>query len=230
MTPPLARRRLDTPIHRIALKPDAWAWPDWAYAGEDGTFGSRYDDPHGEYRVLYASSPRLGAFLETLARYRPDPGLIAAYAEIAGDERDEAFPTIAPGLVPAEWLEHRCIGRAGHAGSFADVGHSDSLAHLRVALAERVLHHRLGDLDGSELRRRVPRAFTQEISRYVFETAHEHHETPLCGICYLSRLGDELENWAIFEPSQPDDSTSLALERTDPDLQRALEKFDLMLG
>jgi hypothetical protein len=85
----------------------------------------------------------------------------------------------------------------------ADVGHSDSLAHLRVALAERVLHHRLGDLDGAELRRRAPRAFTQEISPYVFETAHEHNETPLCGICYLSRLGDELENWAIFEPIRP---------------------------
>jgi hypothetical protein len=92
------------------------------------------------------------------------------------------------------------------------------------------LHHRLGDLDGAELRRRAPRAFTQEISRYVFETAQEHHEEPVCGILYLSRLGDELENWAIFEPSQPDDATSRPLEPADPDLQIALEKFDLMLA
>jgi hypothetical protein len=159
MTPPLASRQPDNPIHRISRRPDAWSWPDWAYAGEDGTFGNRYDDPHGEYRVLYASSQRLGAFLETLARYRPDPAVIAAYAEIASDEQDEAFPTIAPGLVPAEWLERRCIGSATHDGRFADVGHTDSLAHLRVALADRVLHHRLGDLDGAELRRRAPRAF-----------------------------------------------------------------------
>jgi hypothetical protein len=230
MTPPLASRQPDNPIHRISRRPDAWAWPDWAYAGEDGTFGNRYDDPRGEYRVLYASGQRIGPFLETLARYRPDPAVIAAYAEIGGDERDEAFPTIAPGLVPAEWLERRCIGTASHHGRFADVGHSDSLAHLRVALADRVLHHRLGDLDGAELRRRAPRAFTQEISRYVFETAHEHHDEPVCGIGYLSRLGDELENWAIFEPSQPDDMTCQPLERADPDLQIALDKFDLMLG
>jgi hypothetical protein len=37
---------------------------------EDGTFGNRYDDPRGEYRVLYATSQRVGAFIETLARYR----------------------------------------------------------------------------------------------------------------------------------------------------------------
>ncbi|MGH8929264.1 MAG: hypothetical protein ACRDZO_01155 [Egibacteraceae bacterium] len=150
MTPPLASRQPDNPIHRISRRPDAWAWPDWAYAGEDGTFGNRYDDPHGEYRALYASSRRLGAFLETLARYRPDPAVIAADAEIAGDEPDEAFPTIAPGLVPAEWLERRCIRTASYDGRCADVGHSDALAHLRVALADRVLHHRLGDLDGAE--------------------------------------------------------------------------------
>jgi hypothetical protein len=133
--------------------------------------------------------------------------VISAYAEIASDERDEPCPTIPPGLVPAEWIELRCIGTASHDGPFAEVGHSDSLAHLRVALADRVLHHRLGDLDGAELRRHAPRAFTQEISRYVFETAHEHNAQPVCGIGYLSRLGDELENWAIFEPSQPDDAT-----------------------
>jgi hypothetical protein len=37
----------------------------------------------------------------------------------------------ALGLVPAEWLERRCIGTACHHGRFADVGESDSLAHLR---------------------------------------------------------------------------------------------------
>ena len=30
MTPPLASRQPDTPIHRISRRPDAWAWPDWA--------------------------------------------------------------------------------------------------------------------------------------------------------------------------------------------------------
>jgi len=57
-------------LYRLGRQPDPWAWPDWTYAGELGTFDNRYDDPRGEYRVLYASSERLARFLETLARFR----------------------------------------------------------------------------------------------------------------------------------------------------------------
>ena len=39
-------------------------------AGPDGTFGNRFDDPEGIYRVLYASSQRLGCYLEALAQFR----------------------------------------------------------------------------------------------------------------------------------------------------------------
>ena len=53
-------------IYRLGRKPDPWSVPDWASAGPDGTFGNRFDDPEGIYRVLYASSQRLGCFLETL--------------------------------------------------------------------------------------------------------------------------------------------------------------------
>jgi hypothetical protein len=28
-------------IYRLGRRPDPWAWPDWAYAGADGTFGNR---------------------------------------------------------------------------------------------------------------------------------------------------------------------------------------------
>jgi hypothetical protein len=75
--------RPDGPLFRLGRLPDAWAWPDWAYAGEDGTFGNRFDDPAAEYRVLYASTQRVGAFLETLARLRPDPAIVAE--QISGD-------------------------------------------------------------------------------------------------------------------------------------------------
>jgi hypothetical protein len=91
MTPALSAARPGGLLHRIGRAPDAWSWPPWAYAGEDGTFGNRFDDPLGEYRVLYASSERLGTFLETLARYRPDPAIVAAYGEIASEE-DDAYP------------------------------------------------------------------------------------------------------------------------------------------
>lgn len=73
-------------IYRLGRKPDPWAPPDWVWADLDGTFGNRYDDPQSTYRVLYASSQRLGCFLETLARFRVDPKLAAELAEIQGED------------------------------------------------------------------------------------------------------------------------------------------------
>jgi hypothetical protein len=231
MTPPLSPARPDGHLHRVARATDAWAWPPWAYAGEDGTFGNRFDDPAGEYRVLYASSQRVGTFLETLARYRSDPAIVAAYEEIASEEDDlERYPTISPGVVPAGWCSNRSIGRARHDGPFADIGQSSAVAHLRAALASRLVHYGLDDLDAGDLRRRAPRAFTQEISRYVFERGVAEDGEPLLGIRYLSRLGDDIENWAIFEDSEPYDKVSEEIDRDDPDLLAALGTLDLVMA
>ena len=54
-------------VYRLGRQPDPWAWPDWRYAGPDGTFGNRFGDPQCVYRVLYASTHRLATFLECLA-------------------------------------------------------------------------------------------------------------------------------------------------------------------
>jgi len=154
MTPALSAARPEGVLYRVGRAPDPWAWPPWAYAGDDGTFGNRFDDPDGEYRVLYASSQRVGPFLETLARYRTDPALVAALEEIADDDQDAGrYPTIAPGVVPAHWCESRRIGAARHDGPFADIGQSSSVAHLRAILASRLVHYGLEDLDVGELRR-----------------------------------------------------------------------------
>jgi len=231
MTTALTAARPGGRLHRVGRAPDAWAWPLWAYAGEDGTFGNRFDDPAGEYRVLYASSPRVGALLETLARYRTDPVLVAAYEEMANEDEDrERYPTISPGVVPGQWCASRRIGAARHDGPFADIGQSTSLAQLRAALASRLVHYGLEDLDGGELRRRAPRALTQEISRFVFERAVAEDGERLLGIRYLSRLGDDIENWAIFEGSEPYDKTSEEISREDPDLLPALEMLGLVMA
>jgi hypothetical protein len=57
----LESKRPQRPLFRVGRDDDAWAVPDWAYAKEDGTFGNRFDDPMGVYRVLYASSHASGA-------------------------------------------------------------------------------------------------------------------------------------------------------------------------
>jgi hypothetical protein len=100
MIPSLAATRPEGNLYRVGRDPDAWAWPPWEYAGEDSTFGNRYDDPRGEYRVLYACSQRVGAFIETLARYRTDPALVAAYQEIVVDPEVEECDRHEGPLVP----------------------------------------------------------------------------------------------------------------------------------
>lgn len=81
----LATVEPDGPVYRLARAPDPWSYPDWSQANPDGTFGNRWDDPEGTYRVLYAGSSRFGTFLETLARFRPDLAVVAELGEIEGD-------------------------------------------------------------------------------------------------------------------------------------------------
>ena len=216
------------PLYRVARTPDAWTWPDWAYAGPDGTFGNRWDDPAGSYRVLYASSTRLGAFVETLAPFRVDLAVIAGLQEIDAPEEP-----VASSVLPRRWLAGRVIGEASLDGSFVDIGDADTLATIRAELAARAIHYGLSDVDAAAIRLHAPRRFTQEISRFVYE---RHEQDGSCaGIRYRSRFGDQFVNWAIFEPpSQAELSraTSMSAEITPdaPDLLRALELFGLKLS
>jgi hypothetical protein len=231
MTPPLAIARPEGWIYRVARVPDPWAWPDWNYAHEYGTFGNRFDDPRGEYRVLYASSQREGAFAETLARFRVDLHVAAEQFAIEGDPEDAGYPeSLAGGVVPIEWIETRLLGTARHAGGFVDLGHSDSLAHLRAALAGCLLHHGLDDLDAGDIRRRAPRRLTQEISRYLFEHGRDEQGVAVAGVRYLSRLGDELTNWAMFEPNEPSEATSEPIDPAEDALRLVFERFELSWG
>jgi RES domain-containing protein len=212
-------------LYRIARRPDPWSWPAWEHCKK----ANRWDDPSDNYRVLYASSQRLATFIETLARFRKDPVLIAALAEITGED-DGALP---PGHVPASWITARTMGTATVDGRFADVGHSQSLAHLQVAMAARLIHYGIPELDGSVIRE-SRREFTQEVSLYVFSQATVSGGAPaFAGIAYESRLGSEFMNWAIFERPDRDavrEASSTAFGEDDPDLTKALTRFDLGLA
>jgi hypothetical protein len=218
----LASVEPDALLYRLGRQPDPWAWPDWSYAAPDGTFGNRYDDPEGSYRVLYACSQRVGAFLETLARFRPDLEVLAELDRIEGEDEPSAD-------VPRTWLDARVIGEATVQGRFVDLGDTTSLATLRTALAAAAIHHGLDEIDAATIRLRAPRAFTQQVSRYVYE------QGSFAGIRYRSRLGDDLLNWAIFEPGADGRSplagtSSARIEADDPDLRAALDLLGLTLG
>jgi hypothetical protein len=226
MSRDLASVEPDGPLYRLGRQPDPWAWPDWAYAGPDGTFGNRYDDPEASYRVLYASSQRTGTFVETLVRFRPDLEVLAELEQIDGD--DEPPPS-----VPRAWLDTRMVGEATLQGRFVDVGDARSLATLRTALAASAIRYGLDEIDAATIRLRAPRAFTQQVSRFIYE--RRENRGAFVGIRYRSRLGDEIVNWAVFEPAPDAPSPFLratfsTIEADDADLLKALDLLGLALA
>jgi RES domain len=204
-------------VHRIGRRPDAWEYPDWSRANPDGTFGNRFDDPDGEYRVLYASSARLGCFLETLARYRPDLTLFAELQEIEGE--DDFVPA---GVVPREWFAVRVMGSAEAHGRFADIGASDWISTLRRRLASLLIQLGIPDFDASVLHSSGPRRLTQNVSQFVYRQGFN-------GIRYLSKYGHDIENWALFEPADLTSANAEQIRTDDTDLIAALRLLDLVV-
>ncbi len=154
-------------IFRIGRAPRPWDPPDWEYAGVNGTFGNRFDDPEGSYRVLYASSKKLGCFLETLARFRLDLSLQAELAQIAG--ADDFFPL---GEVPGSWLKGRRMGQGRTCGDFASISNSDFVSRLRSLLAKKLIQLGISDFDVSHLQG-SNREITQAVSRAVYELSYQ---------------------------------------------------------
>lgn len=188
--PELVLLHVDQQVYRIGYAPAPWAWSGWEFAGTDGRFPGRWDDDRGVFRTVYAGSTLLGCLLEVLAHFRPDPALAA---EMAGIEDEEGFPTAPAGHVPHSWLDPREAASATLRGTFCDVTATESIAALRPAFIALV--HQLGqpDFDAAALRRARPRELTQRVA------THLHATTDVAGVRFVSRHGDEVELWAIFE-------------------------------
>jgi hypothetical protein len=226
---------IDGPIYRVGRAPDPWSWPGWTHARPDGTFGNRWDDPRGVYRVLYASSQRVGAYLEALQVHRPDFAVAAERIEEDADDEGHDMRTLAPGQLDSGWIESTLmLGEARTDGVFADVGTARSLAGLRRDFLARARDLGLDELDGGAIRLKAPRELTQEISRHVYESSDDYGARVFNGVQYQSTLGDEYDNWAIFEPTSPamvqlSDEQSSPVNPDDRDLQTALEILEIRL-
>jgi len=198
-------------VFRVAPVGRVWEWPDWARAGADRTFGNRYDDFEGLYRVLYAATARYGCYLETLARFRPDLEFYAALAAIAG-ETDH----MPPGIIDADWCMKRRIGSAEVLGAYADIGTSIWLSAFRQHLACEILASGFTDFDAHVLFATAPRSLTQHISRMVYDNGSS-------GIHYVSKYGLDAECWAIFETRVAiADPCECEIDLADPDLEAAM--------
>src|SRR5262249_61109324 len=112
-------------VPRIGRRPNPWAWPPWEAQHSDATFGNRWDDPEGIYRVLYAATQLEGAYVEVLSRFRPDPVVVAELAKIDGSSEEHQL-----GIVPSEWLETRAIRQAPPPAPHPPAGHPRAPLYL----------------------------------------------------------------------------------------------------
>lgn len=205
-------------VYRIGRAPDPWQYPDWSKANPDRTFGNRFDDPNGEYRVLYASSTRLGCFIETLAWFRTSLEFYAECQEIDGDN-----DFVPPGVVPNEWPSNRLMGSANADGTFADVCGTEWIGKLRAKLATTLIRLGIPDLDASVLQGSGPRSLTQAVSEIIYRERFN-------GIRYLSKYGHDIENWALFEPAALTTQAASEIRSDDADLLEAFRLLKLAWG
>lgn len=130
-------------IYRLGYGSDAWEWPPHEFVGN-----GRWDDPDGRYRVLYASSERLGPFVETMGDFETDPYLEAVWLQIDGE--DEAT---GPGQAPSDWLKvHRVFGTAAVKGPFAASARTRSLRFFQDRLGSFAAIHGFAVIDAAAIR------------------------------------------------------------------------------
>jgi len=202
------------PLHRIGRLPDPLAWPPWEAVG-----GGRFDDPVRRFRVLYAASRRRGAFVESLAPFRPALALLARLGEVTGT--DEPVPGAR---VPPDWYRRRGVARLRLAPRqrWLDLRSPATREALRRALAAELLRLGLVDLDLSGVAG-PSRALTQAIAGW----AHEHG---YAGLAYASRIDQRQTCWAVFEGASFEPvGLPEPITPDDPDLRAVARLFGLAL-
>ena len=152
------------PLYRVARPPDPLAWPDRRFIG-----GSRFDDPHDQFRVLYLAEQRRGCFVEILAGFRPDLQLLARLQRVRG-----ASGSVPPAVVPADWYSRRVVGQLRLEGGqrWLDLREPETLQALRAELVDSLVALGLPDFDVSaargpsrELTRQIPDGRSSTASR-----------------------------------------------------------------
>ena len=178
------------PVHRVGYRPDPWVWTPWTYAGADGRFRGHWEDPHETWRSLYVGSSALARYLAVLARFRTDPRIQREMDEIIDDD-DHLYPTAPAGALSRRWCQPRLNACGRLSGLLAVPGHQESLPTLRQRFLGLAESFGLADLESAAIRDGRPRALTQAISAWM-DTLQAADETPLSGMKFQSRHGDDL--------------------------------------
>ncbi|GAA1681275.1 hypothetical protein GCM10010977_32380 [Citricoccus zhacaiensis] len=218
------------PVWRVGFAPEPLAWAGWEYA-KDGRFSGRWDDANGEFRTTYLGASLYACLLEVLAFARKDTAVADELDDIEEDAEDaQEYPTAVPGHLDPAWLEPRMGAQAVLYGSYCNITASGSIAALRPVFISEAIKAGHNDFDAALLKSASTgaRKITQAVSSYLY------NEPGVDGIQFVSRHGDELMLWCVYE--QPHEGrvskhlTSLnqfKLTETTPELLQALELFGL---
>jgi hypothetical protein len=189
----------------------------------NATTGNRFDSPTRDYRVCYFATELDGCFGETLARFRPDPALIAISTE-------EGF--MPAGEVPADWRVRRLAVRVRPVEEdripilFLDIEALPTRQVLRVELAELLAFHGYRDLDVSVIRG-GDRRITRWIGSWAFQQYDDDGVATYAGIRYLSRLSTTWECWAVFNRVRLEEQERRPILRHDESLARIASGYGL---
>jgi hypothetical protein len=201
------------PLWRLGYAPEPLAWPEWKYAG-----GGRFDDPQGQYRVLYGAEARRTCFAEVLAKFRLSMEILAQLSAVTGTDD----PVPAKGSVPSDWhLKRRSQQLLVTPDQrWLDLRSLSTLETLRTDLAGLLVLENIPDLDAATAQGPNRKA-TQAISRWAYDRGYQ-------GIVYRSRLDNEIGCWAIFEDARfvPEGRVEI-ITRSDPDLTTIAEIYNL---
>lgn len=185
--------------------------------------GNRFDSPVGRYGVLYFGTHLRACFAETLARLRPAPGMGDV---VAAEWAELGFMPV--GGVAADWRHRRLAVRARpiEPFPFVDVEAPETLQVLRDELAHVLALYGYDDLDVGLIRgpdRRVTRA----ISHWAFSHADDEGRPEFAGLRYVSRHGDDLECWAVFDDVPLEELEKRPVTREMPELVAIAKLFGL---
>lgn len=224
-------------VWRIGYGPEPWNWVDWAHA-INGRFNGRWDAPDSAYRTIYAGSTLFACLVEVLARFRLDPLFQKDMVAIEVDEADDAlYATVPIGILDEAWLAVRSASRATLSGTYCDVANSATIAALRPTFAALALALGLPDFDSSALQNSEPRELTQRVGNAIYEMSDDAKAPAFDGVRFLSRHGNDLELWSIFERStdgahsaQLSDILVGELRPDHPDVEAAMRLHGLAWG
>jgi len=215
----------DEGVWRVGRAPDPLATakplpPSWL---DQPQLGNRFDSATGAYRVLYFSTTLQGCFGETLAPFRPDPGL----KKVIGDDwGQQGFMNI--GDIPADWRQRRIAahvrfpaeGRFSHGVRFLDVESLATRETLREELGPTLAFYGYTDLDVATVR-----GGDRRITRWIGQWAEGNFM--FAGVRYLSRLNTEWECWAVFDDVPIEELNRRPILQTDPDFLKIARTYKL---